>query len=511
MNDGDALQRVEAVASPDIELPRTDEEISDGGGQELKPSGRILAALMMVIILGSLDQNIVNTALPRMAAELGGLPHLSWVVMAFLLTITISTPIYGKLGDMYGRPRLLLASIGIFLVASSLCGFAANMTQLILFRGLQGLGAGGLLTLAQAAIGDVAGPRGRGRYQGLFAAALAVGTVAGPLVGGLITTALSWRWVFLVNIPVGIVAVLFLLRSRIPISPAKPHRIDFPGAFLLVGATVPGLLVLSWGGTIIPWRSGLALGLILASATFCCAFFLQERRADEPLIEPAMFRIQNFVIAVSASACMTFAMNATMVFMPLYCQFVLGLDPTRAGLMMVPQITTMILTSVVGGRISSRTGLIKPFMMLGVGCEALGLVLCAVFAWLGAPIPAFLLALAVLGFGMGMGMPNTIVVIQNAVPRERLGVATSTMSFMRSLSGLLGVAVSGSVMTSRLAAYSIRAGSVGQFGPGSGRAISTASYQHAIASSFTVGGVVMICAFFLVVSLGSVRFGEERR
>ncbi len=464
---------------------------------EMRP---VLAALMMVILLGSLDQNIVNTALPRIAGDLGGLAHLSWVVLAFLLTGTISTPIYGKLGDMHGRPRILLVSIAIFLLASSLCGAATDMTQLIVFRGLQGLGAGGLITLAQATIGDVAGPRGRGRYQGLFTAAIAVGTVAGPIVGGALTTLLSWRWVFFVNLPVGAVAAT-LIHRNLPRVPARPHRIDFPGAALLIGAAVPGLVVLSWGGSAIPWRSPLAVVLIVAAVVLTGAFLFQESRAREPLIELAMFRRRNFVIAVAASACMTFAMNATMVFMPLYLQLVLGLDPTRAGLAMVPQIAAMIVTSVAAGRMASSTGLVKPFMMLGVGCEALALALCALSAWTSAPVPAFLIALGILGFGMGMGMPNTIVVVQNAVPRERLGVATSTMSFLRSLGGLLGVAISGSVMSSRLAAYAGHTGG--------GKGLIAADYQQAIAASFTAGALVMALAFALVVCLGAVRVGED--
>jgi EmrB/QacA subfamily drug resistance transporter len=453
---------------------------------DLRP---VLAALMMVILLGALDQNIVNTALPRIADALGGLPHLSWVVLAFLLTGTVSTPLYGKLGDIRGRRPVLLVSIGLFLLASALCGAATSMTQLIACRALQGLGAGGLITLAQAAIGDIAGPRGRGRYQGLFTAAIAVGTVAGPVVGGLLTTLLSWRWLFLVNLPIGLVAG-FLIHRHLPHVPAKPHRIDVPGAVLLVAAALPGLVLLSWGGSVIPWRSALAAGLALSAVTLGGAFLLQERRAREPLVDLAMFRSREFAIAVAASTCMTFAMNATMVFMPLYLQTVLALDPTRAGLMMVPQIGAMIVTSVVAGRLSSRTGRVTRYMMLGVACEALALALCALFAWRGAPVPAFLTALGILGFGMGMGMPNTVVVIQNAVPRNRLGVATATMSFLRSFGGLMGVALSGNVMASRLAAE-------------------TTGYQNAIAASFTVGAAVMGLAVVLVRHLGPVRLGEE--
>ena len=316
----------------------------------------VFAALMMVLILASLDQSIVNTALPRMASDLGGLTHISWVVMAFLLTSTVSTPIYGKLSDMYGRRRLLIVSIGIFLLASALCGMAATMLQLILFRGLQGLGAGGLVVLTQTTIGDLVGPRGRGRYQGLFTGAIAISSVAGPLIGGVLTTALSWRWVFYVNLPVGAVALALIVVGLHHRPPVTSHRVDFLGAALLTGATVSALLVLNWGGSVVPWSSPSAIGLLLLAAALATLFLLQERRAAEPLMNLAMFRIRSFVLGVSIGGCMAFAMTGTMVFMPLYYQLVLGLDPARAGLMMVPQIAVMIVTSIAGGQLSSRTG-----------------------------------------------------------------------------------------------------------------------------------------------------------
>jgi EmrB/QacA subfamily drug resistance transporter len=474
----------------------------------------VFAALMMVLILASLDQSIVNTALPRMTSDLGGMTHISWVVMAFLLAATVSTPIYGKLGDMYGRRRLLIASISIFLFASALCGTAQTMLQLILFRGLQGLGAGGLVTLTQTAIGDLVGPRGRGRYQGLFTGAMAVSSVAGPLIGGILTTALSWRWVFYVNLPVGAVALTLIVIGLHHKPPVTTHRVDFLGAVLLTGATVSALLVLNWGGSVVPWRSASAIGLIALSICLAVLFFLQERRAAEPLMNLSMFRIRSFVIGVSTSGCMTFAMTGAMVFMPLYFQLVLGLDPARAGLMTLPQVVVMIVTSVVGGQLSSRSGLVKPFMMLGVGFEAAALIGCAVLAWSGAGIPAFLVAMAVLGFGMGMGMPNATVVIQNAVPRAYLGVATATMGFVRSLGGVLGVAISGSAMAARLghdaAEHDTRLGIAHiQAMATPLREVTIAAYRHAIAVSFTISGGVMLLAFLLVLTLRGVRI-EER-
>jgi EmrB/QacA subfamily drug resistance transporter len=468
----------------------------------------VLAALIMVLILASLDQSIVNTALPRMTSDLGGLAHISWVVMAFLLTSTVSTPIYGKLGDMYGRRRMLFVAIGIFLSASMLCGLARTMTQLILFRGLQGLGAGGLVTLAQTTIGDVVGPRARGRYQGLFTGAMAVSSVAGPLIGGLLTTQLSWRWVFYVNLPVGALALTMIAAALQPGPAARNHHIDYAGAALLVGGTVAGLLLLSWGGTLIPWRSVEALGLGSASAILIALFIVQERRAPAPLMNPTLFRNRSFSIGVAAAACMSFAMTGAMVFMSLYFQLVLGLDPAQAGLMLLPQIGVMILTSVIGGRLSSQTGLVKPFMLLGVGSEALGLIGCAAMAATGSGPIGFLVALAVLGFGMGMGMPSATVVIQNAAPRAQLGVATATMGFLRSLGMVLGVAVSGGAMTAWLGK---RIGAQGAdvdilhilAAPPAERLPVVEAYRAAIGLSMALSAAVMVAAFLLVLGLRS--------
>lgn len=483
-----------------------DDEPVRASGRELR---LILVALMLVLILASLDQNIVNTALPRMASDLGGLVHISWVVMAFLLTSTVSTPIYGKLSDMYGRRRLLFVAIGIFLAASVLCGLAGTMTQLILFRGLQGLGAGGLVTLAQTTIGDVVGPRARGRYQGLFTGAMAVSSVAGPLVGGVLTTQLSWRWVFYVNLPIGAIALAMIATALRPSPAARDHRIDFAGAALLVGGTVAGLLLLSWGGTLIAWRSAEALALGAAATVLIVLFVRQERRAAEPLMNLALFGIRSFSIGVAAAACMSFAMTGAMVFMPLYFQLVLGLDPTQAGLMLLPQIGVMIVTSVIGGRLSSRTGLVKPFMLVGVGCEALGLIGCAAMAAIGSGPVGFLVALAVLGFGMGMGMPSATVVIQNAVPRSQLGVATATMGFLRSLGMVLGVAVAGSAMAARLAGRIATDGASVDIrriltGPLAERLPVIEAYRSAIGFSMALSSGVMVLAFLLVFGLRSV-------
>ncbi|MBN8909013.1 MAG: MFS transporter, partial [Rhodospirillales bacterium] len=280
----------------------------------------VLTGALLAMVLAALDQNIVNTALPRMAGDLGGLAHLSWVVTAFMLTSTTTTPLYGKLSDIYGRRQLFFVAILVFLAGSLLCGIAQNMGQIIAFRALQGLGAGGLLTLAQAAIGDVVSPRERPKYQGWFTGTFALSSVAGPLLGGFITSALSWRWVFYVNIPVGAAALVMIaigLRKR-PSGQARP--VDYPGALLLTGATTALLLLLAWGGTEFAWLSLPTVGLVAAVIVLAGLFARQELRAPEPLVRLPLFRNPIFARGVSVSGMMAFAMLGSTVFLPLYFQ-----------------------------------------------------------------------------------------------------------------------------------------------------------------------------------------------
>ena len=483
----------------------------------------VFAALMMAMVMASLDQNIVNTALPRMASELGGLAHISWVVTAFMLTSTITTPFYGKLSDMYGRRRMLIISISLFLAASVLCGTAQTMTQLILFRALQGLGAGGLMTLSQTVIGDMVGPRERGRYQGLFTGAFAISSVAGPLLGGVLTTMLSWRWVFYVNIPVGSLALALILAGLRPAPPAARHRIDYAGAGLLTFGTAAAMLLLSSAGSLAPWGSPAMIGMIGSAGLALILFIRQERHTAEPIIDPALFRIRAFAIGVASSGMMSFAMMGSLVFLPLFFQLVLGLSPIGAGLMMLPQIIGMVVSSVVCGRLSSRLGIFKPFLLLGVGLEFSALSALAVMAYAGTGLYGFLFALGALGTGMGTGMPTATVIVQNAVDRKVLGVATSSMSFIRSLGGALGVALSGGIMAARLShmlkslAPDIDAGDLMSKGISSIQALPAAehgavieAYRMAISTSFLMSGIVMLCAFLSITALPSVAKTQRR-
>ncbi|MGD7070450.1 MDR family MFS transporter [Acetobacter sp. AAB5] len=480
------------------------------------PTTRILVfiGLIMTMIMGALDQSIVSTALPTIVSDLGGLARMSWVVTAFMLTSTIATPMYGKLSDMFGRRPLLAFSIGAFLFASLLCGIAQNMWQLILFRGLQGVGAGGLMTLSQTVIGDMVTPQQRGRYQGLFTGAFAVSSVTGPFLGGVLTSALSWRWVFLVNLPIGLLAFALIMFS-LPAgqSEAKP-RIDYLGAGLLSIATAGFLLLFNSVGTSLAWTSPLTFLLFGLSLAVFCLFIRQERQAPEPLVNLGLLRIANFSVCVAATGIMSFAMMGSLVFLPLYYQLVLGQSPATSGLMMLPQVGTMLVSSVLGGFVSSKTQRYELLLAIGVGIEFSALSLIAYCAHHGAPPLFFLISLGCLGVGMGIGMPNATVIIQNSVPSNALGIATAMMSFIRSLGGSLGVALSGGVMALTLQnrlqtmADKIDISAFLEKGMVAIQALSpdmhvrvTEAYKGAISASLSVSSSFMLLAFLMIVGL----------
>lgn len=475
-----------------------------------------LAGLMLALTLAALDQNIVGTALPQIVSDLGGLAHLSWVVTAFLLASTATTPIYGKLSDLYGRKPLFVLAIVVFLAGSALCGLAQTMTQLILFRFLQGLGAGGLMTLAQTTIGDLVSPRERGRYQGLFSAVFAVCSVAGPLLGGALTDALSWRWVFYVNLPVGAVALVFIAFGLRRPHRAVAHRIDYGGALFLSAGTACVLLVLTWGGTAYAWSSPVIVGLALGAAVLFALLAGCERRAREPVLPPRLFRDRVFVVSSAVLGLTAMALFSAVVFLPLYFQLVLGASPSHAGLMLAPLMAGVIVSSVVGGRLVSLTGRYKVFPVVGLAV-ATGAYL--VLAWAAsAGAGAWLMESSLVGLGVGLGlvMPTLTVAIQNAVERRDLGVATSASAFFRSLGSAVGVALAGAIMTAELhrllpAAYTEAAAGgpslleegvqgIARLPLAQHEAI-VAAYRHAIAAAFVAGAVVAALALAAVLWL----------
>ena len=471
---------------------------------------------MLALMLASLDQNIVGVALPRIVSELGGLSHLSWVVTSFLLTSTATTPLYGKLSDLYGRKPLFLIAILIFLVGSSLCGLAGSMTQLVVFRGIQGLGAGGLMTLAMTTVADLVPPRERGRYQGYFGAVFAFSSIAGPLLGGFITDALSWRWIFFVNLPVGALALAFFMFGFHRPHHAVSHRIDYTGATLLTAATVALLLVLTWGGTQYAWSSPIIMGLAASVVVLFALVVHTERRAEEPVLYPHIFRNRVFLVATGVMFLTFMGLFGAAVFLPLFFQLVLGFAPGRAGLMLAPMTGGVVVASFLGGRLVSRTGRYKIFPVVGLAAATLAFLAVMRAASTGASIGFIEVSLVTLGMGFGLVMPNLMVAIQNAVLPVEMGSATATTAFFRSLGGTFGVAVSGAIMTAQLQALHAEQWSGMARGtrslleqgiqqieqlPVAQKEIVIGAYRHAIGTTFLLGSVVIALAFVLVLFL----------
>ncbi|QJT01388.1 MFS transporter [Streptomyces asoensis] len=415
-------------------------------------SGNVLVsigALLLGMLLAALDQTIVSTALPTIVSELGGMEHLSWVVTAYLLASTAATPLWGKLGDLYGRKRLFQTAIVIFLIGSALCGMAQNMPQLIAFRALQGLGGGGLMVLSMAIVGDLVPPRDRGRYQGLFGAVFGATSVLGPLLGGLFTEHLSWRWVFYVNLPVGVVALAVIATVlRIPRKSTK-HVIDYLGTFLIAAVATCLVLVASLGGTTWDWASPQIVGLAVLGVLLAVAFVAVERRAAEPVLPLKLFRIRTFTLSAVISFIVGFAMFGAMTYLPTFLQVVQGVSPTLSGVHMLPMVAGLLLASTVSGQIVSRTGRWKVFPVAGTGVTTLGLLLLHRLdehSSTGAMSACFF----VFGLGLGLVMQVLVLIVQNAVAYEDLGVATSGATFFRSIGASFGVAIFGTIFSGRL-------------------------------------------------------------
>ncbi|MFE6408228.1 DHA2 family efflux MFS transporter permease subunit [Streptomyces sp. NPDC057837] len=408
-----------------------------------------LGALLLGMLLAALDQTIVSTALPTIVSDLGGLDHLSWVVTAYLLAATAATPLWGKLGDQYGRKRLFQTAIVIFLAGSALCGAAQDMGQLIAFRAVQGLGGGGLIVLSMALVGDLVPPRERGRYQGLFGAVFGATSVLGPLLGGLFTQHASWRWVFYVNLPVGLVALAVIAAVlRIPRT-GQRHVIDYLGTFLVAAVATCLVLVASLGGTTWAWGSPQIAGLAALGVVLAAAFVAVERRAAEPVLPLRLFRVRTFTLSAVISFVVGFAMFGAMTYLPTFLQVVQGVSPTMSGVHMLPMVLGLLLASTASGQIVSRTGRWKVFPIAGTGVTTLGLLLLHRLDENSstAELSGFFF---VFGLGLGLVMQVLVLIVQNAVPYADLGVATSGATFFRSIGASFGVAVFGTVFAGRL-------------------------------------------------------------
>ena len=412
----------------------------------------VIAAIMMAMLLSAVDQTVVGTAMPRIVADLNGLQHYAWVATAYLLASTASMPIWGKLSDAFGRKRFFIAGMVIFVVGSALCGQASGMYELIAFRAFQGLGAGAMLPITQAIIGDIFPPAQRAKWSGVLMSVFAVATIIGPLLGGWITDNASWRWVFYVNLPVGIAAIVVTAIALPGHVTVHKHRIDYGGAALLVAAAVPLLLGFSWAGSQYAWGSWQIVSLFAVAAVMGVAFYLRETRAAEPVINPRLFENRVFSVSALASALQSAAMFGAIMFLPLFVQGVQGKSATNSGIILMPLMLGAMVMSIGAGQILARTGRYKVLVIIGFITVAVGALL---LSRMGIETSWTVLArnMVVLGLGLGIAMSAFTVIVQNQYPSHRLGEVTAGLQFFRSIGATIGMAVFGTILTNQFAAH----------------------------------------------------------
>lgn len=473
-------------------------------------------ALIIVLLLGALDQTIVSTAMPRIVAELQGLSLYAWVTTVYLLTSTVMVPIWGKLGDLYGRKIILIWGVSIFILGSALCGLSGEfgrlpilgggMVQLIVFRGLQGIGGGALFTSAFAVIADLYPPRERGKMSGYFGAVFGLASIIGPVVGGFLTehgsvhlgraVIAGWRWVFYVNLPLSALALFMIIAKTPGLKAGRGGRVDVLGAVLVIAAFVPLLLALSWGGHQHAWTSPTILGLLTVTIASLALFTVVELRTPEPLVPLDLFRNKVFSLGNGASFVISMAFFGAITFVPLYLQLGIGVSATQSGMTMLPMMLGMILSSTISGRLVTRIGRYKPMMIFGSVMMIIGILL---MTRLGPNAHAASVAWRVFVLGLGLGPAQGLfaLAVQNAVPMQRLGVATSSSQFFRQIGSTVGVAIFGAVMTQALAAEMAKAGA-GQGGKVSLdqlQALAAAQSQHGLGAGHVAVDPLLRLAF----------------
>ncbi|MEY9840172.1 MDR family MFS transporter [Streptacidiphilus sp. EB103A] len=476
----------------------------------------VMGGLMAGMLLAALDQSIVGTALPTIVSQLGGIDKLSWVVTAYLLTSTAATPLWGKISDLYGRRIIFQSAIVIFLIGSALAGLSQNMGELIGFRAVQGIGGGGLMSLAFAIIGDVIPPRERGRYQGLMGAVFGLSSVAGPLLGGWFTDSIGWRWIFYINLPIGLGAlVVCSFALKLPVD-RREHSIDYLGSAAIVTGVTSLLLYLNWAGTSYGWASWQGLLLLGAAILLTAGFIVIERRAAEPILPLRLFRNPIFSVGNGFGFFAGFAMFGGIIYLPVYLQAVQGMSATKSGLGMLPAVAGIMATAITSGRLMARTGKYKIFPIVGAAVIIGSLVLLSTLSNTTAYWQVALYAFA-FGAGLGLTMQTMVTAIQNSVDFRDMGVATASATFFRQIGASIGTAIFGTVLTSRLAHYMKQEFAGGAAGSGGGAKLDannvqaiqhlpavvkehvTAAFAHSIGDLFLTG--VPFIAVALVFAL----------
>jgi EmrB/QacA subfamily drug resistance transporter len=459
----------------------------------------IFGALLLVLFIASLDQTIVSTALPTIVGDLGGLQHLSWVVTAYLLASTVVGPLYGKLGDLYGRKRVLQFALVLFLIGSALCGLAQTMSQLITFRAIQGLGGGGLIVVSMAVIGDLVAPRDRGRYQGLFGGVFGVSVVAGPLLGGFFVDNLSWRWIFYINLPLGLVALAAIATTFRSRQVTTRHRIDWLGTLVLAAGLSGVILYTSLGGTSYPWDAPGMLAAIVGGVALLALFPLVEARANEPILPPELFRNVTFRTTSAIGFVVGFALFGSVTFIPIYLQLVKDHSATDSGLLMTPMMLGVLVTSTASGFLISRYGRYRVFPIVGTVIATVGLYLLSTLD-VATPTEVAAGYMLFLGLGLGLVMQVLVLAAQNAVDYRLLGTATSGATLFRQVGGSTGVSVFGAIFTNELSRELARRLPAGAHAPAHASPTTVQHLPPAIHSVYATAVAVALHPVFLTAA-----------